>query len=44
VAELEDDGCRCVALAVGSRGSDTHQLLYIVCCGPGLAQVRMYQA
>jgi len=43
VAELEDDGCRCVALAAGPRGSDNHQLVYVVCCGPGLAQVRMYQ-
>jgi len=43
VAELEDDGCRCVALAVGSRASDNHQMLYVVCCGLGLAQVRMYQ-
>ena len=43
VAALPDDGSKCVALAAGPRGPGGHQIVYLVCCGYGSAQVHMYQ-
>jgi len=44
VAQLQaDDGGRCVALAAGPRGPDSHQLVYVVYRSQSLAEVRMYE-
>jgi len=44
VVQLENDGSKCVALAAGPpQVSDGRQLIYVVCSGPGFAEVRMYQ-